>query len=120
THLGGAPDLDAMQGILHRVRPLGWHLIIHVNAEDLIKFEDFFSKIESEIVVDHMGRVTCDKGTAQPAFQILKRFMRRENWWCKVCGAERLSRAGPPFHDAVPFAKELIAIAPQRILWGTD
>jgi 2-pyrone-4,6-dicarboxylate lactonase len=120
THLGGTPDLDAMRSILARVTPMGWHLIIHVNAEDLIKFEDFFSAIEMEIVVDHMGRVPCDKGTDQPAFQILKRFMRRKNWWCKICGAERISRSGPPFHDAIPFARELIDLAPDRILWGTD
>ena len=120
THLGGTPNLDAMTDILRRVKPLGWHLIIHVNAEDLLKFEDFFSAIDMEIIVDHMGRVPCDQGTGQAAFQVLKRFMQRENWWCKVCGAERISRAGPPFTDAVPFARELIALAPDRILWGTD
>lgn len=119
-HLGGTPDLEAMTQILERVKPLGWHLIIHVNAEDLVKFEGFFSRIDLEIIVDHMGRVPCDLGTQQPAFQILKRFMQRPNWWCKVCGAERISRAGPPFHDATPFARELIALAPDRILWGTD
>ncbi|MDP3072913.1 MAG: amidohydrolase family protein [Opitutaceae bacterium] len=120
THLGGTPDLDAMKTILARVAPLGWHLVIHVNAEDIITFEDFFTRIEMDIVVDHMGRVHCDQGTGQRAFQILKTFMRRQNWWCKICGAERISRDGPPFHDAVPFARELIGIAPERILWGTD
>lgn len=120
THLGGTPNLEAMTRILERVKPLGWHLIIHVNAEDLVKFEAFFAHIDMDIIVDHMGRVPCDQGTGQPAFQLLKRFMQRPNWWCKVCGAERISRAGPPFHDAIPFARELIALAPERILWGTD
>jgi 2-pyrone-4,6-dicarboxylate lactonase len=120
THLGGTPNLDAMASILERVKPLGWHVIIHVNAEDLVKFESFFAKIKLEIVVDHMGRVPCDQGTGQEAFKILKRFMQQDNWWCKICGAERISRAGPPFHDAIPFAQELIALAPDRILWGTD
>ena len=120
THLGGTPDLDVMKRILNQVKPLGWHLVIHVNAEDIIKFEDFFSQFDMQIIVDHMGRVPCDQGTQQQAFQILKEFMHRENWWVKVCGSERISREGPPFHDAIPFAKELITIAPDRILWGTD
>jgi predicted TIM-barrel fold metal-dependent hydrolase len=120
THLGGTPDLHAMANILQRVKPLGWHLIIHVNAEDLITFERFFAGIDMPIVVDHMGRVPADGSVDQPAFKILQRFMQRENWWCKICGSERISRAGPPFHDAVPFARELLAIAPDRILWGTD
>ena len=119
-HLGGTPDLDGMRNILDRVRPLGWHLVIHVNAEDIIRFQDFFLQIKMEIVVDHMARVPCDAGTGQEAFRILKDFMHRDNWWCKICGSERISQAGPPFHDAVPFARELIAIAPDRILWGTD
>lgn len=120
SHLGGTPDLEGMKNVLERVKRLGWHLVIHVNAEDIIKFQDFFQQFGMEIIVDHMGRVPCDEGTEQEAFQILKEFMHRDNWWCKVCGSERISREGPPFHDAVPFAKELIAIAPDRILWGTD
>ena len=83
THLGGTPNLEAMTNILQRVKPLGWHLIIHVNAEDLIKFEAFFANIEMEIIVDHMGRVPCDEGTGQNAFQVLKRFMKRGNWGSK-------------------------------------
>jgi predicted TIM-barrel fold metal-dependent hydrolase len=38
----------------------------------------------------------------------------------KVCGAERVSSKGPPFTDALPFARALIAAAPDRVLWGTD
>ena len=37
-----------------------------------------------------------------------------------MSGADRVSSAGKPFHDAIPFARKLIATAPQRVLWGTD
>jgi hypothetical protein len=47
-------------------------------------------------------------------------FMRNDNVWVKVCGPERVSSMGPPFNDAVPFARALIQAAPDRILWGTD
>lgn len=120
THLGGTPDLEAMKNVLDRIKHLGWHLVIHVNAEDIIKFKDFFAQFDMEIIVDHMGRVPCDEGTEQPAFKILKEFMQRDNWWVKICGSERISRQGPPFHDAILFARELLTIAPDRILWGTD
>ena len=121
THLGGAPDLDKMRRVVQRVRQFDWHLVIHVNAEDIVKYEDFFSEFDYlPIIVDHMGRVPTDKGIHQAAFKILCDFMRRENWWVKVCGSERISAAGPPFYDAVPYAQALISIAPGRILWGTD
>jgi predicted TIM-barrel fold metal-dependent hydrolase len=38
----------------------------------------------------------------------------------KVCGSERVSVAGPPFLDAVPFAQAIARAAPDRVLWGTD
>ena len=121
THLGGAPDLEKMQRVVQRVKQFNWHLVIHVNAEDIVKYEEFFSGFDDlPIIVDHMGRVPTDGGIHQPAFRILCDFMRRENWWVKVCGAERISAAGPPFYDAVPYAQALIRIAPERILWGTD
>jgi predicted TIM-barrel fold metal-dependent hydrolase len=118
-HLGGAPDLDMMQNVLKRVEPLGWHLVIHVNAEDIIGYEDFFNKIDMQIVVDHMGRVPTSEGVGQKAYRILCEFLQRENWWVKVCGSERIAVA-PPFYDAIPYAQGLVEIAPDRVLWGTD
>ena len=120
-HLGGAPDLTQMKSVLDKVKPLGWHLVIHVNAEDLIEYEQFFDTLgDMIIVVDHMGRVPTDKGVDQKAFEILLKFLKNENWWVKVSGAERISVAGPPFYDAIPYAQALINAAPDRVIWGTD
>ena len=120
-HLGGAPDLEGMKNVLQRVKQYGWHLVIHVNGEDIIEYEELFNQFEDmPIVVDHMGRVPTDGGTEQRAFQILLDFMQRENWWVKVSGSERISKAGPPFYEAIPYAQALISVAPDRILWGTD
>lgn len=118
-HLGGAPNLDSMKTVLERVKSLGWHLVIHVNAEDVITYAEFFDAIAMDIVVDHMGRVPTTEGVGQQAYKILLERMQRDNWWMKVCGSERISM-GPPFYDAVPFAQGFIDIAPDRILWGTD
>ena len=72
------------------------------------------------MVIDHMGRVKAADGLEQEPFKVLLSFMRNPNTWVKVCGAERVSSGGPPFQDAVPFARALIEAAPERILWGTD
>lgn len=120
-HLGGAPDLEGMKMVLEMVKVFNWHLVIHVNAEDIIKYEDFFKPFKDlVIIVDHMGRVPTNLGVDQPAFKILLDFMQRDNWWVKISGAERISTGGPPFYDAVPYAQKLIKTAPDRILWGTD
>lgn len=119
-HLGGAPNLDMMRRVIHRVQPLGWHLVVHVNAEDMVAYQSFFAEFDLDIIVDHMGRVPTDQGLDQAAFKILCRFLESDNWWVKICGAERISTTGPPFHDALPFIKKLVQLVPDRVLWGTD
>ena len=49
-------------------------------------------------------------------FRVLLDFMKNDNCWVKVCGAERVSSQGPPFTDAVPFARALLEAAPDRVL----
>ena len=44
----------------------------------------------------------------------------RDNFWVKTSGPERLTKAGSPFDDALPFAKTLVENFPDRVLWGTD
>jgi len=119
-HLGGRPEFGFFHRTVERVRSLGWHLILHLDSRDIVEFEDMLRKLPVPIVIDHMGRVTAADGLEQKPFKILLDFMKSDNVWVKVCGAERVSSMGPPFTDAVPFAKALIAVAPDRILWGTD
>ena len=99
-----------MERVLNRVKPLGWHLVIHVNAEDIISFQEFFLKFDMDIIVDHMGRVPTSHGVNQPAFQILKQFVERENWWVKICGSERISAAGPPFMMQSPMHRNWLRL----------
>jgi predicted TIM-barrel fold metal-dependent hydrolase len=119
-HLGGRPDMGFFQKTIQRIQPMGWHLILHLDAEDLVEFDEVFKRVPVPMVIDHMGRVKAALGLAQPAFTVLLEWMKQDKFWVKICGAERVSSKGPPFTDAVPFAQALIAAAPERILWGTD
>jgi predicted TIM-barrel fold metal-dependent hydrolase len=119
-HLGGRPKMDFFQQTVQKLRFFGWHLILHLDAQDLIEFEDLFSKLPVPFVIDHMGRVKAADGLEQPPFKTLLGFLKNENAWVKICGAERVSSKGPPFTDAVPFGRALVEAAPDRVLWGTD
>ena len=46
--------------------------------------------------------------------------MRHKHVWMKVSGADRITRQGPPYADAVPFARRLVAEFGDRCVWGTD
>ncbi len=119
-HLGGVPDLALVRRTAARIAPMGWHLVLHLDAGNIPEFLDFFGEFSLPVVVDHMGRVPVRDGLDQTPFRLLLELLRRPNWWVKVSGAERISETGPPFSDAVPFAQRLIAAAPDRVLWGTD
>ena len=119
-HLGGRPDMGFFKKTVERLRAMGWHLILHLDAEDLVEFESTFHKLPVPFIIDHMGRVKAAAGLQQPAFKVLLESMKNERCWVKICGAERVSSGGPPFTDAVPFARALIETAPDRVLWGTD
>jgi len=119
-HLGGRPDRAFFKRTVERVKAMGWHLILHLDATDLVEFDALFKKIRVPMVIDHMGRVKAAEGLEQPAFKVLLEWLKQDNFWVKVCGPERVSSKGPPFTDAVPFARRLIEAAPDRILWGTD
>jgi 2-pyrone-4,6-dicarboxylate lactonase len=119
-HLGGAPDLDAFDRVTGRIGALGWHVVLHLDAEDILAYRDRIERLTVPFVIDHMGRVKAEHGLEQKPFSMLLELMRNELAWVKVSGPERISSTGKPFHDAVPFARALIEAAPERVLWGTD
>ncbi|NGM23092.1 amidohydrolase family protein [Roseomonas stagni] len=119
-HLGGMPDMAFFQRVLAQVEPLGWHVVLHLDAQDIVPLAPVISAIRVPFVIDHMGRVKAKDGVDQPAFRQLLDLMKNPLAWVKICGSERVSSAGAPFTDAVPFAQALLAAAPDRCLWGTD
>jgi 2-pyrone-4,6-dicarboxylate lactonase len=120
AHLGGAPDLKNVEAVIRRVTPLGWHVQLHLDAHDIETYRDFLERLRVPFIIDHMGRVEAKHGLEQKPFRELLELMKNELAWIKVSGPERISTAGKPFHDAIPFARALIAAAPDRVLWGTD
>ena len=120
THLGKDADLDAVRDLAGRIGRLGWHAVVHFDADRLETLAPVLKELPVPMVIDHMGRVDASKGLDQPAYGMLLDLMEDDRFWVKVCGAERVTRQGPPYDDAVPFAADLVARFPDRTLWGTD
>ena len=108
--------------IAARIAPLGWHVVVYFEAQDLPELWDFFTTLPTTVVVDHMGRPDVTKPADGPEFDLFVKLMREHaNVWSKVSCPERLSKSGPPtYGDVVPFAKRLVETFPDRVLWGTD
>ena len=108
--------------IATRIAPLGWHVVVYFEAQDLPELVPFFASLPTIVVVDHMGRPDVRLPLDGPEFERFVGFMRdHTNVWSKVSGAERLSMTGPPdYADFVPFARHIVETFPDRVLWGTD
>jgi predicted TIM-barrel fold metal-dependent hydrolase len=117
-HLGGAPDMDVFHRVIGRIAPLGWHVVLHMDAPDIVPLTPTIRALPLPFVIDHMGRVDARLGPDQPAMQALLELAKRDGCWIKVSGSERIS--APPFSAAVPIAARIVAAAPERVLWGTD
>jgi predicted TIM-barrel fold metal-dependent hydrolase len=118
SHLGGAPDLKVMHRVLDRVKGLGWHVVLHLDAPNIIPLSDMMRALPLPFVIDHMGRVPAAAGVTQLPLLALLELAKDERCWIKVCGSERISM--PPYEEAVPIAQMIIETAPERVLWGTD
>ena len=112
---------DVLERIAARIAPLGWHIVVYFEMPDLPELESFFTSLPTAVIVDHMGRPDVKKGLDHPEF---KRYLdlldKHTNIWSKVSCPERLTIAGAPYDDVVPFARTLVERYPDRVLWGTD
>jgi 2-pyrone-4,6-dicarboxylate lactonase len=112
---------DVLEHVAARIAPLGWHIVVYFEMPDLPDLESFFTSLPTAVVVDHMGRPDVKKGLDHPEFQRYLRLLdKHPNIWSKVSCPERLTVAGPPYEDVVPFARTLVERFPDRVLWGTD
>ena len=120
--------------IAERIAPLGWHIVIYFEADELDEIEHLVTALPTVVVVDHMGRPDVGQPVEGAAFQRFVRLLAEHpNFWAKVSCPERLSRSlsmrgvtpsrspGPhDYEDVVPFARHLVERFPDRVLWGTD
>ena len=70
--------------IASRVAPLGWHVVIYLEAVDLPELWDFSTPLPMTVVVDHMGRPDVSKGVGSAEFAF---FASSNSSRIPVCGA---------------------------------
>jgi len=118
--VGDAPK-DAYRDIAARLADLGWHIVVYFESAELDDLAPFLTSLPGTVVIDHMGRPEVSQGTTGKGFRAVQRLMdENERFWIKATCPERLTEAGPPYDDVVPFGKTLVERYPDRVIWGTD
>jgi len=109
-----------LQAAIARVKARGWHVQIYTNLPLVTSIKDLVASSPVPVVFDHFGGADAALGLEQPGWSDLVELVKSGKAYVKISGAYRLSKQGPDYPDAVPFAKSLIGANPDRIVWGTD
>ena len=123
-HLAKGSSIDEVITFGKRLAAIGWHLQLHMEGELIGDLAPAIARAPVPVVIDHIGRVDASRGLNQPAFTHLLRLMDNKHVWVKVSGTDRITRQNPsivpPYADAIPFARKLVAEFGDRCVWGTD
>ncbi len=121
TVVKGTLGFDALEAIAARVRPFGWHIAVHVNrADELVDLAPRLLATGNPIVIDHIARVRADEGTRSRGYQALLDLLRSDRCWVKVSALHRTSGQAMPWDDMRPLVEGVLALRPDRVVWGSD
>jgi predicted TIM-barrel fold metal-dependent hydrolase len=122
----GNVRLDVLDRCVEHIAGLKWSLDLHIDMKNLIAQEKRIRESPVPVVIDHIARVKPGDGLQQAGFQLLLDLMKLDHVWVKVSGADKICNTlvhnyyGLPFVEVIPFARAVIAAAPERVIWGTD
>ena len=122
----GNVELDIFDRCVEHIVALGWSVDLHIDTKNLLEQEKRIRALPLPVVIDHIARIKPAEGLNQPAFQLLLDLMSEKHVWVKVSGADKICNSrvhdyfGLPFLEVIPYARAVIAAAPDRVIWGTD
>lgn len=116
----GGVGFEGVEALAAKLAPFGWHLQFFIDRDTLFENRERLSRLPVELVFDHFGSVDPARNADQPAMRALLRLLDGGRAWVKISGAYRVDHGPAPWPQATPFARRLIAEAPERLVWGTD
>jgi 2-pyrone-4,6-dicarboxylate lactonase len=112
--------MEHARQLADRIRPLGWHLQFYADFRSDPDIGRLLEALPVPVVIDHFGRISADDGLASPGFRALLRLLEHPHCWAKLSAPYFVSQRFPGYADLAPFAQAMVAVAPGRVVWGTD
>lgn len=122
----GNVNLDVLDRCVEKIAGLGWSVDLHIDMKNLLEQAKRIRNMTLPVIIDHIARVKPAEGPEQPGFQLLLDLLKLDHVWVKVSGADKICNTkvhtycGLPFVEVIPYAQAVIAMAPDRVIWGTD
>jgi 2-pyrone-4,6-dicarboxylate lactonase len=121
TLLKGGADVSGIVAMAERIKRLGWHIQMFIDAENQLEsLLPSLKKLPVDLVIDHMGHFQPEAGVDHPAFRAMLDLVKDGHCWVKLSGAYRASGDAPAWQDMTAYATTLIETRPDRMVWATD
>jgi D-galactarolactone isomerase len=116
-----ATSLDMIEPLAKRINPLGWHVQINMDADQIVAAEDLWMRLPSVIVFDHMGHIPQPMGMKHPAFALIRKLVDQGRTWVKLSVTYDNTKDGPPtYSDMNKVGQVYVKAAPERMVWGSN
>jgi len=119
-------DGSAMADVLPKIaasaaiaKQLGWHLEFYAPGLWIRRLLPDLSRLDVDFSVNHMGYMTMAEGLTDKDFRQFLELARSSRCWVKLTGPYRVAPDDAQ-ERADWMAGELIAAAPDRVVWATD
>jgi D-galactarolactone isomerase len=117
----GATTVEMIEPLARRVADLGWHIQVHMPADEIARNAQVLGGLPVPVVFDHLGRIPQPRGTSHPAYGFILKMLGDGKAWVKVSSLYQDTKVGPPaYADIAQIAQAYIKLAPERVLWGSD
>jgi 2-pyrone-4,6-dicarboxylate lactonase len=120
---GGNPFASPvdLERVAARIAPLGWHVELLVHVHQMNGWREVLHGLPVDVVVGHLGYMPAELGVSHPGWREFLEVVRGGRCWVKLSAPYRVTaRSTLPYDDVAPFARELVAARPDRIVWGSD
>lgn len=118
---GGMLSWDILEEMAVRVRTFGWHIQLQLDGRTLPDYEDMLLGLPGTLVIDHVGKFLEPVSPDHAGFQTLLKLVNTGKVYVKLSAPYETSKVGAPsYSDIGVLAKELVAAAPERMLWASN
>ncbi|TMJ05933.1 MAG: 2-pyrone-4,6-dicarboxylate hydrolase [Alphaproteobacteria bacterium] len=116
-----AVSVEMIAPLSKRIADLGWHIQIHMRADQIVENAALLESLPAPVVFDHLGRLPQPAPLEHAAFVVIRRMLDKGRTWVKLSGAYMDTNVGAPaYADKTAVAQAYIKAAPERVVWGSD
>jgi D-galactarolactone isomerase len=118
---GGVMRWEWLEEMAARVHGFGWHVQLQLNGREIEPRVVALRRLPCDLVIDHTGKFIDPVSPDHPAFRALLSLVDTGRVWVKLSAPYETSKEGPPHYmDVGRLARELIRVAPERMVWATN